>query len=53
MQLGTVGIHDVSRKKDFWNEFAKNNSGNLKVIRTKSNVFEKLQLEFDRMVKLE
>ncbi len=50
MQIGTIGaigIHDVSRKKDFWKEFSKVNSGDLKVIRTKSNVFEKLHLVFD------
>jgi len=47
MQIGTKGIHDVSRKKDFWKEFSKMNSGDLKVIRTKSNVFENLHSVFD------
>jgi hypothetical protein len=46
MQIGPVGIHHVSKKKEFWNEFAKINSGDLKVIKTKSREFEKLQLVF-------
>jgi len=46
MQIGPVGIHDVSKKKEFWDEFARINSGVLKVIRTKSREFEKLQLVF-------
>jgi hypothetical protein len=47
MQIGPIGIHDVSIKKEFWNEFAKMNSGDLKIIKTKSNEFEKLQLVFN------
>jgi hypothetical protein len=47
MQIGPVGIHDVSKKKEIWNDFAKLNSGDLKVIKTKSKEFEKLQLRFD------
>ncbi|MBU2465958.1 MAG: hypothetical protein KJ578_00820 [Bacteroidetes bacterium] len=47
MQIGPVGIHDVSKKKEIWNDFAKLYSGNLKVIKTKSKEFERLQLTFE------
>ncbi len=46
MQIGPVGIHDVSKKKEIWNVFAKVNSGNLRVITTKSREFERLQLAY-------
>lgn len=47
MTLPTLGINDVLNKKAFWSEFAKKNSGELKVINTKSHDFAKLQLLID------
>ncbi len=44
--MGTTGLKDVTKKKDFWNEFSKNNSGELKTINTISREFSRLQLTF-------
>jgi hypothetical protein len=47
MRIGPIGIQDVSKKKELWKAFADINSGDVKVIKTKSKEFEKLQLTFD------
>lgn len=46
MLIAPIGLKDVTKKKDFWNEFSKSNSGELKTIKTISREFSRLQLIF-------
>lgn len=47
MPIAPIGINDVLKKRELWSDFAKMNSGKLKIINTKSGEFTKLQLSFD------
>lgn len=45
MRLPTLGILDISKKKELWKEFAEFSTGKLKILYTKSREYVTLKLE--------